>query len=130
MLHQLFRVRLNGSNEHFALDLSSAQYGYYDPVVPFDTYATDRSSALLDEHDQLLGQARSDMGKQGTSGRLQRSTVISKSMILDCIMKAITLHRIDANTTVGEMLKAGEIERDRWSADLLHRSILRWKIKL
>ena len=47
MRHQLPRLRLNRSDEYFALDLSSAQYGHFDPMVPFDTYTTDRVSESL-----------------------------------------------------------------------------------
>ncbi|KAH6678538.1 hypothetical protein B0J14DRAFT_635644 [Halenospora varia] len=40
--HSLWRVSLKGSNEIYALDLTGAQVGYYEPVVPFEVYKDQR----------------------------------------------------------------------------------------
>ncbi|PMD25988.1 hypothetical protein NA56DRAFT_551318, partial [Hyaloscypha hepaticicola] len=44
--HLFFRVTLKHSGEVYALDLSGAQYGYYDPVAPFETCLEDRARAI------------------------------------------------------------------------------------
>ncbi|PVH78499.1 hypothetical protein DL98DRAFT_590242 [Cadophora sp. DSE1049] len=121
MQHQLFRARLNRSDEYFALDLSSAQYGHYDPVVPFDTYAADRASESLIEHEQVLGQVRLGHLRKGPSGQLPESIVAKKRQISDRIMPAVRKFEIDTNTTVSEMLEQDKVELDRSSGDLLQQ---------
>ena len=46
-LHQLFRVRLKGTKEYFAIDLTNAQYGCFDTVIPWNQYLKERVSQLL-----------------------------------------------------------------------------------
>lgn len=40
--HTLWRVELKRSKEQYALDLTGAQFGFHDPVVPWDVYAESR----------------------------------------------------------------------------------------
>ncbi|KAL2065309.1 hypothetical protein VTL71DRAFT_2978 [Oculimacula yallundae] len=40
--HELIKVKLLNGGEEFALDLSSAQYGYFEPVVPWSYYVSSR----------------------------------------------------------------------------------------
>ena len=45
--HYIFRVRLKGSGEDFAIDIANAKYGHYDTVVPWDTYLSQRVSRII-----------------------------------------------------------------------------------
>jgi hypothetical protein len=56
--HRLFRVILKYSGEVYALDLSGAQYGYYDPVAPFETYLEDRARAIVVPENPYFGGTR------------------------------------------------------------------------
>jgi hypothetical protein len=56
--HKLFRVTLKDSGEVYALDLSGAQYGYYDPVTPFETYLEDRARAIVVPENPYFGRTR------------------------------------------------------------------------
>jgi hypothetical protein len=53
--HKLFRVTLKYSGEVYALDLSGAQYGYYDPVTTFETYLEDRARAIVVPKNPYFG---------------------------------------------------------------------------
>lgn len=56
--HLFFRVTLKHSGEVYALDLSGAQYGYYDPVAPFETYLEERARAIVAPEHRYLGRTR------------------------------------------------------------------------
>lgn len=45
--HYIFRVRLKGSGEDFAIDIANAKYGHFDTVVPWDTYLGQRVSRII-----------------------------------------------------------------------------------
>lgn len=44
--HELFRVTTR-NGEMYALDLTSAQYGYYEPIVPWDFYRSQRVAQVV-----------------------------------------------------------------------------------
>lgn len=46
--HVAARVTLKLSNDAYALDFTSAQYGYYEPVVPWSRYWAERGSELVE----------------------------------------------------------------------------------
>ena len=56
--HRFFRVTLKYSDEVYALDLSGAQYRYYDPVTPFETYLEERARATVAPEQQYFGRTR------------------------------------------------------------------------
>ncbi len=56
--HRFFRVTLKHSGDVYALDLSGAQYGYYDPVAPFETYLKNRARAIVVPEYRYLGRNR------------------------------------------------------------------------
>ena len=62
--HKLFRNTLKYSGEVYALDLSGAQYGYYDPVTPFETYLEDRSRAIVVPENPYFGRTRDALMKR------------------------------------------------------------------
>jgi hypothetical protein len=45
--HQILKIKLKASSEEYILDLSSAQYGYHEPVVWFAHYLSSRVQALV-----------------------------------------------------------------------------------
>ncbi|ESZ92096.1 hypothetical protein SBOR_7511 [Sclerotinia borealis F-4128] len=49
MDHELFGVILR-SGERFAIDISGAQYGYYEPVVRWETYTSTRIEKILSQN--------------------------------------------------------------------------------
>ncbi|KAK0111680.1 hypothetical protein ONS95_002025 [Cadophora gregata] len=50
--HEFLRIKLLNGGEEFALDLSSAQYGYFEPIVPWKTYIHNRISTYI-THQQF-----------------------------------------------------------------------------
>ena len=44
--HSIIKLTLKYGGESYALDLTGAQYGYYDPVTPWSEYLTTRVSGL------------------------------------------------------------------------------------
>ncbi|KAK7905992.1 hypothetical protein LTR67_000717 [Exophiala xenobiotica] len=45
-VHQVFRVRLKATQEYFVIDLSNAQFGFFDTVIPWEKYLLDRVSEV------------------------------------------------------------------------------------
>nr|KAK5447463.1 hypothetical protein LTR18_003043 [Exophiala xenobiotica] len=41
-IHQVFRARLKATKEYFAIDLSNAQFGFFDTVIPWEKYLSER----------------------------------------------------------------------------------------
>ena len=56
ILHQLLQIKLK-SGEVYAFDISAAQHGYHDSVIPWDRYLEARVKTL--EKSQRFGQAQS-----------------------------------------------------------------------
>lgn len=81
--HQLFRGQLKGSCGVFALDLSSAQYGYYDSVVPFGTYAAGRVSNFLPERTRVLGLAKAEEMRQVQCTLINGNRILRKEKSQD-----------------------------------------------
>ncbi|KAJ9606000.1 hypothetical protein H2200_009849 [Cladophialophora chaetospira] len=48
--HCIFRVRLRGSREHFALDIANARHGRFDTVIPWHQYVTERVARIFRTH--------------------------------------------------------------------------------
>jgi hypothetical protein len=46
--HIFVKVTMKDSDEEYALDLTGAQYGYFDPVVAYDDYAKERIAVEKD----------------------------------------------------------------------------------
>ncbi|KAJ9611681.1 hypothetical protein H2200_004865 [Cladophialophora chaetospira] len=44
--HQVFRVRLRATKEYFVIDLTNAQYGRYDSVIPWNDYLEERVNVV------------------------------------------------------------------------------------
>jgi hypothetical protein len=45
--HYIFRMRLKGSGEDFAIDIANAKYGHFDTVVPWDIYLSQRVGRVI-----------------------------------------------------------------------------------
>ncbi|KAK5227632.1 hypothetical protein LTR47_008674 [Exophiala xenobiotica] len=45
-VHQVFRVRLKATNEYFVIDLTNAQFGFFDTVIPWEKYLSERVSGV------------------------------------------------------------------------------------
>ena len=57
--HEFLKVRLMDGGEEFALDLSSAQYGYFEPVVPWREYLQTHVLRLVTrQHFNYFGGAK------------------------------------------------------------------------
>ncbi len=41
-IHHVFRVRLKATKEYFVIDLSNAQFGFFDTVIPWEKYLSER----------------------------------------------------------------------------------------
>src|ERR1700742_1356473 len=46
--HDIFRVRLKATGKYFAIDLSGAQHGSFDTVIPWTTYEAEKVSRILE----------------------------------------------------------------------------------
>ncbi|KAF8860521.1 hypothetical protein BDZ45DRAFT_800689 [Acephala macrosclerotiorum] len=44
--HEIVVVTLKNTEERYVIDLAGAQYGYYDPVVPYNEYFSSRVASL------------------------------------------------------------------------------------
>ena len=53
MIHCAWKIQLKKSKETYALDLTSAQYGFYDPVVPWGVYAESRIQHSIFDGPQI-----------------------------------------------------------------------------
>ncbi|KAK5216441.1 hypothetical protein LTR72_010615 [Exophiala xenobiotica] len=45
-IHQVFRVRLTATKEYFVIDLTNAQFGFFDTVIPWEKYLSERVSGV------------------------------------------------------------------------------------
>ncbi|KAJ9605483.1 hypothetical protein H2200_010140 [Cladophialophora chaetospira] len=45
--HCVFRVKLNATKDWFAIDLTNAQYGLFDTVIPWEEYVRERVKSVL-----------------------------------------------------------------------------------
>jgi hypothetical protein len=45
-IHQVFRVRLKATKEYFVIDLTNAQFGFFDTVIPWEKYLSERVSGV------------------------------------------------------------------------------------
>ncbi|KAG4428556.1 hypothetical protein IFR05_015960 [Cadophora sp. M221] len=121
VIHQPLRVQLNESNEVFALDLSSAQYGYYDSVAPFGTYVAERASNFLSERTRDLGCAKAEEMRQVQYTLIKGNRILRKRKISDRILPAVTRFEGSTSKTMKGMLKKGKTEWDDWSGELLEQ---------
>ncbi|PVH78501.1 hypothetical protein DL98DRAFT_590244 [Cadophora sp. DSE1049] len=57
--HEFLEIKLLNGGEEYALDLSSAQYGYFEPIVPWRKYLQTRVSKLAtSQHFNYFGGAK------------------------------------------------------------------------
>lgn len=50
-MHEILRFRLKDSQEFYVLDLSSAQYGYHEPIMPYEEYHSKHIVEVHSVHD-------------------------------------------------------------------------------
>jgi hypothetical protein len=114
-------VTLKHSGEVYALDLSGAQYGYYDPVIPFEDYVQERARAIVVPHypyfggtkDGLLGRCN-EAGSIGSSLRVQR-------LAYPFLKFELTNWEKEGKTTVQELLAYSKDRFEREKNQLLRR---------
>jgi len=67
--HEIIHVTLKHNAEQYALDISSAQYGYYEPVVPWREYMAERVRSISPPDEfQYFGGSRDRLVKRLQDG--------------------------------------------------------------
>ena len=115
--HLIIQVTLK-SGECYALDFSSAQYGYYAPVIPWDSYVESRVGSFLNFWDFGDRQSRflSDRGDNVVSAyedlrKLNKSCIVMLNVALVDWQKK--------NLPLSAMLKLPEAGFEQKQSDLI-----------
>ncbi|TGO16259.1 hypothetical protein BTUL_0030g00450 [Botrytis tulipae] len=66
-VHSIFKVTLQNCGGVYCLDLSGAQFGYYNPVTPWSEYVVNRISSITSCHPSGTGKAMLLSRKQDNS---------------------------------------------------------------
>lgn len=82
--HEVIKITLH-SGETYALDLSSAQYGYFEPIVPWDSYVASRVEnwVIREELYDHFGGRRKHYETLGKEGGLMKARVYLNVMVSD-----------------------------------------------
>ncbi|KAG4428555.1 hypothetical protein IFR05_015959 [Cadophora sp. M221] len=80
-LHEFFKVTflVDGVKQSYALDLSCAQYGYYNPLVAYNDYLKDRVAVL--KLAQTLGRVKQKYNRYSKSPLLERANFWAKEIL-------------------------------------------------
>ena len=108
--HELFKVTLKNGGETFALNLSGAPSGYYEPVIPWDEYVETRVESMYPgECFHTLGGFRASLEERLERGELsiECSAFTALNLRTSKALRTVTIKWEQVNnTTVGAMLKS------------------------
>ncbi|KAH6663165.1 hypothetical protein B0J14DRAFT_277971 [Halenospora varia] len=110
--HVFWGIRLQGTEEDYALDLAGAQYGYPDPVTPFKRYEDTRFHSLGRTPDALRvfgawnNQAMNYMIDRPKSPQAQLYWMNKR--VRDEMMRAVEEFEMDNSMSFGRMFASKE----------------------
>lgn len=114
--HELFRLTTD-NGEKYAFDLTSSQHGYYEPIVPWNSYEKLRVSKVCGRV-MFGGTEIEDLIRTKSFIEQQRTTVFG--YFTACLNKILQDWQID-NTSFNILLTLPDQEFERMSSDLYRR---------
>jgi len=106
--HSIIKLNLKGTRESYALDLTGAQYGYYNPITPWQEYAEARvQSFLASGSRQYFGKLKDwhirelERKEKGTLCLIVNLNMVASG----ALMGIIKYWEKDRKMTLGELLK-------------------------
>lgn len=103
-------VKLKHGGEKYALDLSGAQYGFYEPIAPFQSYVSRNFQITLDGANNFGNMKRMAMrAADGSQGSINKAVVCLNASASTALKDAVVSWEKHNETTFKDVLKLGEV---------------------
>ena len=113
--HAIVQLTLKNS-DIYAIDITGAQYGYYDPVIPWDLYVASRVESI--QEIQALGSIEECRRRMRKAMQVTGRTKTIEEEIADVFSAAEEAWQVE-NGSLSEMLKLPEDHFVAKQAELL-----------
>jgi hypothetical protein len=106
--HQVLKLTMNGTGEQYVLDLSGAQYGWYEPIIAWGEFVQSRARAMVQPGTQSFGTRREKFLSKRT-GKDQEAIIAKINGTLSPELKRLTQEwEKQHNLTVEKALRLGD----------------------